>query len=163
MPKNNGMEELFLETLKDIYYAEKQIVRALPSMAKAAQSPELKKAFETHREESKVHVERLEQIFEAIDKPARGKTCEAIVGILEEGKGIIEDFEGSDALDAGLVASAQAVEHYEITRYGTLATWADQLGRKDVAQLLRTTLKEEEKTDQMLTKLAEKGINRKAA
>ena len=108
-------------------------------------------------------MERLEQIFEAMGKPARGKTCDAIVGILEEGKEIMEDYAGDSALDAGLAASAQAVEHYEIARYGTLRTWADELGMKDASKLLDQTLQEEIKTDQQLTKLATSAVNRKAA
>jgi ferritin-like metal-binding protein YciE len=161
--KAKGLEELFSDTLKDIYYAEKQILRALPKMAKSASSGELREAFEKHRQETEGHVERLEQVFEAMGKPARGKTCDAIVGILEEGKEIMEDYAGESALDAGLAASAQAVEHYEIARYGTLRTWADELGMKDASQLLDLTLQEEIKTDQLLTKLATSAVNRKAA
>src|SRR5690348_2339536 len=130
------LEDLFEDTLKDIYYAERQITRALPKMAKAAQSPELKAGFEKHLQETEGHIERLQQIFELIDKPARGKTCEAILGIIEEGKSIMEEFEGSPALDAGLISAAQAVEHYEIARYGTLKAWAKQLGKSDVVKLL---------------------------
>ncbi len=163
MAEEKTLDDLFLETLKDIYYAEKQIVKALPKMAKAAQSAQLKAGFETHREESEGHVERLEQIFEMMGKPARGKTCDAILGILEEGKSIIEDFKGTDALDAGLVAAAQAVEHYEIARYGTLRTWAEQLGMRDAAKLLQQTLAEEEATDRKLSELAMTESNRKAA
>jgi len=122
MPNEKTLDDLFLDTLKDIYYAEKQIVKTLPKMAKAATAPELKAGFEKHLEETEGHVERLEQIFELIGKPARGKTCDAILGIIEEGKSIIEDFKGTPALDAGLVSAAQAVEHYEIARYGTLKT-----------------------------------------
>jgi ferritin-like metal-binding protein YciE len=161
--KAKGLEELFSDTLKDIYYAEKQILRALPKMAKSASSGELREAFEKHRQETEGHVERLEQVFEAMGKPARGKTCDAIVGILEEGKEIMEDYAGESALDAGLAASAQAVEHYEIARYGTLRTWADELGMKDASKLLDLTLQEEIKTDQLLTKLATSAVNRKAA
>jgi ferritin-like metal-binding protein YciE len=161
--KAKGLEELFSDTLKDIYYAEKQILRALPKMAKSACSGELSEAFEKHRQETEGHVQRLEQIFEAMGKPARGKTCDAIVGILEEGKEIMEDYAGDAALDAGLAASAQAVEHYEIARYGTLRTWADELGMKDASKLLDQTLQEEIKTDQLLTKLATSAVNRKAA
>jgi ferritin-like metal-binding protein YciE len=161
--KAKGLEELFSDTLKDIYFAEKQILRALPKMAKSASSGELRDAFEKHRQETEGHVDRLEQIFEAMGKPPRGKTCDAIVGILEEGKEIIEDYAGDSALDAGLAASAQAVEHYEIARYGTLRTWADELGMKDAAKLLDQTLQEEIKTDQLLTKLATSAVNRKAA
>ena len=157
------LDDLFLDTLKDIYYAEKQILKALPKMAKAANAPELKQAFETHREQTEGHVERLTEIFEAIGKARRGKTCDAILGIIEEGKGIIEEFEGSPALDAGLVAAAQAVEHYEIARYGTLKAWAQQLGLKDAVKLLDQTLTEEEKTDQLLTKLGMTSVNKQAA
>jgi ferritin-like metal-binding protein YciE len=153
---------LFYETLKDIYFAEKQILRALPKMAKAAQAEELRQAFETHRDETQGHVERLEQVFEMIDKPARGKTCDAINGIIEEGKEIMEDFAGAEALDAGLLAAAQAVEHYEISRYGTLKSWAAQLGLNKVVPLLEATLAEEKKTDDLLSKLAN-GVNRKSA
>ncbi|RXT50452.1 hypothetical protein B6S44_22885, partial [Bosea sp. Tri-44] len=134
------LDDLFLDTLKDIYYAEKQILKTLPKMAKAAKSPELKQAFEKHRDETETHVERLGEVFEEIGKAPRGKTCDAILGIIEEGKSIIEEFEGSPALDAGLLASAQAVEHYEITRYGTLTAWAKQLGRANAVKILHQTL-----------------------
>lgn len=157
------LDDLFLDTLKDIYYAEKQILKALPKMAKAANAPELKQAFDTHREQTEGHVERLTEVFEAIGKAPRGKTCDAILGIIEEGKGIIEEFDGSPALDAGLVAAAQAVEHYEIARYGTLKAWAQQLGLKDAVKLLDQTLAEEEKTDQLLTKLGMTSVNKQAA
>jgi ferritin-like metal-binding protein YciE len=153
---------LFYETLKDIYFAEKQILRALPKMAKQAQSNELRQAFEKHRDETQVHVERLEEIFEEIDKPARGKTCDAINGIIDEGKEIMEEFADTAALDPGILAAAQAVEHYEISRYGTLKTWAAQLGFKQVVPLLEATLAEEKKTDDLLSKLAD-SINQKAA
>jgi ferritin-like metal-binding protein YciE len=132
-PKAKGLEDLFTDTLKDIYFAEKQILRAVTKMAKSASSQELGQAFEKHREETEGHIERLEEIFETIKKPVRGKTCDAIIGIIEEGKEIMEEFAGEPALDAGLTASAQAVEHYEIARYGTLRTWAEQLGMKDLA------------------------------
>jgi ferritin-like metal-binding protein YciE len=163
MATEKTLADLFLETLKDIYYAEKQILRALPKMAREANAPELKKAFETHRQETEGQVDRLQQIFEMLDKPARGKTCEAILGIVEEGKEVMEDFGKSQALDAGLVSSAQAVEHYEIARYGTLKTWAGQLGMKDAATLLDQTLQEEIKTDKLLSELATRTINQKAA
>ena len=159
----NPLEDLFTETLKDIYFAEKQILRALPKMAKEATSPELKDAFETHRDETENQVERLNQIFDGMGRPARGKTCEAIVGIIDEAKEFMDEFKGEDALDAGLVASAQTVEHYEIARYGTLKTWARQLGMEDAAKLLDQTLQEEIKTDKLLTDLAMKDVNRKAA
>ena len=157
------LSTLFYETLKDIYYAEKQILRALPKMAKAAHTDELRHAFEEHREQTQGHVDRLDQIFEMIDKPARGKTCDAILGIIEEGKEVIEDFGETDALDPGLLAAAQAVEHYEISRYGTLKTWASELGLNDAVPLLDATLQEEKKTDELLTKIAVRSVNRKAA
>ena len=163
MASEKTLNDLFLDTLKDIYYAERQIVKTLPKMAKAATSPELKAGFEQHLEETEGHVERLEQIFELLGKPARGKTCDAILGILEEGKEIMEEYKGAVALDAGLVAAAQAVEHYEIARYGTLVTWAKQLGHNDIAQLLSETLKEEEATDKKLTQVALASVNQKAA
>src|SRR6266702_8838053 len=118
------LNELFLDTLKDIYYAEKQILKALPKMAKAARSDKLRAALEKHHGETEGKVERLQQIFEQLDKPARGKTCDAIQGILEEGKEIMDEYKGCEALDAGMLAAAQAVEHYEISRYGTLKKWA---------------------------------------
>jgi ferritin-like metal-binding protein YciE len=158
-----NLNDLFLETLKDIYYAEKQILRALPKMAREANSPELKKAFETHRLETEGHVDRLQNIFEMLDKPARGKTCDAILGIVEEGKEIMEEFGNSPALDAGLVGAAQAVEHYEIARYGTLKSWAGELGLKDAIKLLDQTLQEEIKTDKLLSQLALQTVNTKAA
>jgi ferritin-like metal-binding protein YciE len=163
MPNRKNLEELFAETLKDIYFAEKQILRALPKMAREAASPELKQAFETHRDQTEGQVERLNQVFEQLGRPARGKTCEAIIGIIDEAKEIMEEFKGAEALDAGLASSAQAVEHYEIARYGTLKTWAQQLGLNDAAQLLDETLQEEIKTDQLLTRLATSTINKKAA
>jgi len=149
-----ALDDMFHDMLKDVYYAEKQVLKALPKMAKSAKSPELKKAFETHREQTEGHVERLSDVFEAIGKAPRGKTCDAILGILEEGKAVMEDYADSPALDAGLVASAQAVEHYEITRYGTLKAWAQQLGYKEAVSLLDATLAEETKTDELLTKIS---------
>lgn len=163
MAEEKTLDDLFLDTLKDIYYAEKQIVKALPKMAKAATSPQLKAGFEQHLEETEGQIERLEQIFELLGKPARGKTCDAILGILEEGKSIMDEFKGTVALDAGLVSSAQAVEHYEIARYGTLKTWAAQLGMKEAVSLLDATLKEEEATDKKLSQVATGDVNRKAA
>jgi ferritin-like metal-binding protein YciE len=161
--KDKGLNDLFLDTLKDIYFAEKQILKALPKMAKAATSDKLRAAFEKHYGETEGQVERLEQIFEMIDKPARGKTCDAIQGILDEGKEIMEEYKGTEALDAGMLAAAQAVEHYEISRYGTLKQWAQQLGMKDAVRLLDETLQEEKKTDQSLTTLAEAAVNLAAA
>jgi len=157
------LEDLYYDTLKDIYYAERKILKALPKMAKAAQSGELKAAFEKHLDQTQTHVERLQQVFEILGKRAQGKTCEAIEGIISEGDEIIDEFKGAPALDAGLIASAQAVEHYEMTRYGTLKRWADELGMKDAVKLLDQTLSEEKETDAALTSLADTTINRKAA
>jgi ferritin-like metal-binding protein YciE len=157
------LEDLFLHMLKDVYHAEKQILRALPKMAKNAESDELRTAFETHREETAVQVERLEQVFELLGKRARGEPCEAIQGLIEEGKEIMEEAEDPDVMDAGLIAAAQAIEHYEIARYGTLKAWADQLGMKDAARLIDQTLQEEKKTDQLLSELAVSHLNQEAA
>jgi len=153
------LDELFHDTLKDIYFAEKKILATLPKMAKAANTDDLRKAFEKHRDETETHVERLEEVFALIDKKAQGKTCAAIVGITEEGAEIMSEYKGSPALDAGLLAAAQAVEHYEISRYGTLRTWAKELGLSEAANLLDQTLKEEKATDEALTKLAKTSIN----
>jgi len=161
--KEKTLEDLFHDTLKDIYFAEKKILTALPKMAKAAHSDELKAAFEKHHAETEGQVERLEEVFELIDKPARGKTCPAILGLVEEGQEVMKDFKTSDAHDAGLLSGAQAVEHYEISRYGTLIAWAEQLGMNDAARLLKQNLDEEKKTDEALTKLAEGSINQMAA
>lgn len=155
------LEDLFLDGVKDIYYAERKIVTALKKMIRGAQSQDLKAAFETHLQETEGQVERLVQVFELLGKPARGKTCPAIDGIVEEGQEILEEFKDSPALDAGLLAAAQAVEHYEIARYGTLRNWARELGKEDVAQLLEATLAEEEKTDELLTQLADAKVNKK--
>ena len=157
------LEDLFHDTLKDIYFAEKKILTALPKMAKAAQSDELRAAFEKHHAETEGQVERLEQVFGLIGKKAQGKTCDAIVGIVEEGQEVMKEYKGSPALDAGLLAGAQAVEHYEISRYGTLKTWADELGLRDAVRLLDATLQEEKKTDQALTAIAEGVVNQEAA
>ena len=157
------LDDLFFDTLKDIYFAERHILKALPKMAKAAVSPDLKAGFEQHQAETEVHVERLEKVFELLGKNPRGKTCDAILGIIEEGKEIMDEFKGTQALDAGLVSAAQAVEHYEIARYGTLATWAKQLGHTEALALFLETLKEEESTDEKLTKLAKSSVNLKAA
>jgi ferritin-like metal-binding protein YciE len=163
MATEKTLDDLFLDTLKDIYYAEKQILKALPKMAKAAQSPQLKAGFERHLEETEGQIERLEQVFELLGKPARGKTCDAILGIIEEGKSIMDEFKDTQALDAGLVSAAQAVEHYEIARYGTLKTWAQQMGKLDIVRLFDATLKEEVATDKKLSELAEGQLNLKAA
>jgi ferritin-like metal-binding protein YciE len=162
-PTRTTLDDLFLDTLKDIYYAEKQILNALPKMAKAATSDELRAAFEKHEGETEEQVERLEQIFELLGKPPRGKTCDAIVGIIEEGKEVMSEYKGTAALDAGLIAAAQAVEHYEISRYGTLKSWATKLGMKQAVTLLDQTLSEEKKTDETLSSIAETAVNAEAA
>jgi ferritin-like metal-binding protein YciE len=162
MAQEKTLDDLFHDTLKDIYYAERKILKALPKMQRAAQSPDLKAAFEKHRQETEGQIDRLQQVFELIGKRAQGKTCEAIEGILSEGEEIMDEFKGVPALDAGLVASAQAVEHYEITRYGTLKRWATELGLSEAVTLLDATLKEESKTDADLTKLADAGANDRA-
>lgn len=156
------LNDLFYETLRDIYYAERKILKSLPKMARAAQSEKLKNAFQKHRDETEGQVERLQQVFEIIGKNARAKTCPAIDGIVEEAEEIMDDFKGTPALDAGLLAAAQAVEHYEISRYGTLATWAREMGMKDVVTLLEQTLAEESKTDEALSKIAETAVNQAA-
>ena len=156
------LDELFHDTLKDIYFAEKKILSTLPKMAKAAQSPDLKAAFEKHRGQTEGHVDRLEKVFGTIDKKPQGKTCAAILGITEEGAEIMEEYKGSPALDAGLLAAAQAVEHYEMSRYGTLRTWAEELGLGRAVQLLQATLDEEKATDLALTKIAEDVVNQEA-
>lgn len=160
--KTKTMEDLFHETLKDIYYAERKILRALPKMARGATSPDLKAAFQKHKDETEIQVERLQQVFELIGKPARGKTCPAIDGILEEGEEALQAFADSPALDASLIAAAQAVEHYEMARYGTLRRWAEVMGMKDAAKLLDQTLQEEGMTDEALTQLADTSINQAA-
>lgn len=156
------LETLFHDTLKDVYYAEKKIYKSLPKMAKAAQSPDLVKAFEKHREETEGQIERLEAVFEIIGKKPQGKTCHAIDGILEEGEEIMEDYKDNPALDAGLLAAAQAVEHYEISRYGTLKRWAEVLGLTKAVKLLNQTLQQESKTDTGLTAIADKRVNAEA-
>jgi ferritin-like metal-binding protein YciE len=162
MASEKNLQELFHETLKDIYFAEKKILGALPKMAKAAQSEDLKAAFEKHETETEEHVARLEKVFHEIDSAPRGKTCDAIMGIIEEGQEVMKEFKGAPALDAGLLAAAQAVEHYEIARYGTLKTWAAELGLNQAVKLLETTLSEEKKTDETLTQLAQSEVNQHA-
>jgi ferritin-like metal-binding protein YciE len=157
------LQELFLDTLKDIYYAEKHILKALPKMAKAANSDQLRSALEKHYDETEDQVERLEKIFELLGKPARGKKCDAIEGIIDEGKQIMEEYADTPALDAGLLAAAQSVEHYEISRYGTLKAWAAKLNMPQAIKLLDETLEEEKKTDETLTKIAETAVNYEAA
>lgn len=159
---DKGLDILFHETLKDIYYAERKILKALPKMARGAQDPKLKAAFTKHKDETEGQIERLQKVFEIIGKPARGKTCDAIEGILAEGEDILEEFKGQPALDAGLVAAAQAVEHYEMARYGALKSWATALGLTEAATLLDETLSEEKKTDSDLTKLGQGVVNETA-
>lgn len=156
------LQALFLHLLKDVLYAEKQIIRNLPKMARQVESDELKQAFLQHRDETQGQVERLEQIFEMLGKAPRAETCEAIQGLVEEAKEIMEDAGDPQTLDAGVLAAAQAVEHYEIARYGTLAAWAEELGMADAAELLRQTLEEEKKADRLLSDIALSRLNRNA-
>jgi ferritin-like metal-binding protein YciE len=160
--KSKQLDELFHDTLKDIYYAEKKILGALPKMAKAAQNEDLRAAFEKHKTETEGQIDRLEQVFALIEEKPQGKKCAAIEGILDEGQEIIKEYKGAPALDAGLVSAAQAVEHYEIARYGTLRTWAEELGLNHAMKLLQQTLDQEEATDQALTELAEAVVNQEA-
>ncbi len=160
--QSKKLADAFHETLKDIYFAEKKILSALPKMGKAARSPELKKAFEKHRGETEGHVKRLEQVFGLIGAKPQGKTCDAIMGIMKEGESVMKEYKDSPALDATLLAVAQAVEHYEISRYGTLKTWAGELGIVGAVKLLDATLQEEKKTDTALTQLAVTVINYEA-
>jgi ferritin-like metal-binding protein YciE len=157
-----SMEDLFVATLKDIYYAEKQILKALPSMVKKANGQELKKALETHRKETEGQVERLDQVFKLLDVSARGKKCAAIEGIIDEAKEHMEEIEEKQVLDAGMISSAQAVEHYEICRYGTLIEWANDLGHNEVINLLQQNLEEEKNADRLLSQIARSSSNRKA-
>jgi ferritin-like metal-binding protein YciE len=163
MAKMKSLEDLFVNLLKDMYYAEKQILKALPKMAKKADSAELRQAFERHLGETKGQVQRLEQVFALCDTKAAGKTCPAIKGILEEGEEDMKEAADADVLDAGMIADAQAVEHYEIARYGTMIAWAEQLGMRDAVPLLQETLEQEYNADQTLTKIAESSLNRQAA
>ena len=156
------LDDLFHDTLKDIYFAEKKILSTLPKMAKAAQSKELRAAFEKHHGETEGQIERLEEVFALIEKKPQGKTCAAIVGITEECAEIMTEYKGAPALDAGLLAAAQAVEHYEISRYGTLRTWAEELGLDEAVTLLQETLDEEEATDEALTEIAKTVVNQEA-
>jgi ferritin-like metal-binding protein YciE len=157
------LEDLFLHMLKDVYHAEKQAVRAMAKMIKSVESAELRQAFETHRVETEGQVKRLEQVFELMGKKPRGETCEAIQGLVEEAKEVMEEAEDADVMDAGILAAAQAIEHYEIARYGTMRAWAEELGMTEAAQLLQQTLDEEKKTDKLLSEIAIARINREAA
>jgi len=157
------MNDLFVHTLRDIYYAEKQIVKALPDMVEKSHDPQLKQGFKTHLRETENHVKRLEQVFQLLGQKAQGVDCPAIDGIIEEATEVAGEVEKKAVLDAALIAAAQAVEHYEMTRYGTLISWAKELGRNDCVSLLQQTLDEEKATDQKLTQVAEAQVNRKAA
>jgi ferritin-like metal-binding protein YciE len=157
------MDDLFAHTLRDIYYAEKQIVKALPSMVDKATDGELKQGFADHLEETRNHVTRLEEVFQMMDQTAKTVQCPAIDGILKEANEIAGDVQDKDVLDAALIMAAQAVEHYEITRYGTLIAWAKQLGRSDCAAVLKKNLDEEKATDKKLTEMAESRVNLQAA
>lgn len=157
------MDDLFLHMLKDMYNAEKQVLKALPKMAKNSESTELKQAFETHLEETEGQVDRLEKVFDMIGKRAQGKVCAAMEGLVEEGKEAMDEIEDPEVLDAALLSGAQAVEHYEISRYGTMVAMANQLGLKDAAKLLEQTLEEEKKTDALLNQIALSSVNKKAA
>ena len=158
-----SMNDLFLSFLQDVYHAEKQGVRAIPKLVKAAESQELKDALQQHREQSQQQIERLEQVFEQIGKRARGKTCEAMQGLIEEGAETIEQGEKGPVLDAALIACEQGIEHYEIARYGTMVVWAKLLGHNEAADLLQQSLDEEKEADRLLNELAERGLNQKAA
>lgn len=157
------MDDLFLHLLKDMYHAEKQLLKALPKMAKNTESKELKKAFETHLKETEGQVERIEQVFDIIGKKAQGKPCAAMEGLVEEGKEAIDEIEDPEVLDAALLSGAQAVEHYEISRYGTMVAMAKQLGLGDAAKLLDQNLTEEKNTDKILNQIALNSVNQKAA
>lgn len=156
------LEDLFHGLLQDVYYAEKQLLKTLPKMAKKASSEELAEAFTTHRDQTEGQIERLDQAFEMLGKKPRGKKCDAILGIIEEGKEVMEEAEDDEVLDAGLIGAAQAAEHYEIARYGTLCAWAKQLGKPQLARLLHQTLEEEKQTDELLTQIAEGSVNKAA-
>jgi ferritin-like metal-binding protein YciE len=163
MASSGTLQDAFIDELRDVYNAEQQITKALPKMIKAATSPDLKQAFTNHLEETKAQVARLVEVFGVLDEKVRGKKCDGIAGILEEGQAAMgEDFD-DPTMDAALIASAQRVEHYEMAAYGTLVAWAEALGHSDAAELLQTTLDEEKATDEKLTSLAEGGINQSAA
>jgi ferritin-like metal-binding protein YciE len=157
------LEDLFVMTLKDIYHGEKQIIKALPKMAKEADNEELKEAFEHHLAETKGQVERIERVFKILDKPARGEACEAIEGLIKEGEEVVEKAKDAAVCDAGMIAAGQAIEHYEIARYGTLVAWAEQLGLTEAGKLLGENLAQEKKADKTLNEIALRKVNRKAA
>lgn len=159
----NTMDDLFLETLKDVYSAEKQILKALPIMVKKAHAGELKEALERHRQETEGQIERIEKVFKMLDVAARGRKCEAMEGIIREAKDHMQAIEDEDVLDAGMIGSAQTVEHYEICRYGTLVEWAKDLGLNEAAELLGQTLEQEKNADKLLTQIARSTANQQAA
>ena len=161
--KVDNLSDLFVHTLKDIYFAENQIIKALPKMAKASDSKELARAFDNHLEETKEQVARLDEVFKLLGKRAEGEKCPAIEGILKEGEDLMKHIKDPDTRDAAMLAAAQAVEHYEITRYGTLIAWGELLDLPDAVKLLSMTLKEEYGADDKLSKLAESKLNREAA
>lgn len=163
MSRIKNLEDLFLHHLKDIYFAEKQVMKALPKMAKKSDSDKLRQAFEDHLRDTEGHIARLEQVFGIFGEKAKGETCPAIEGIIEEGEEGIKDSDDSDVRDAAMIADAQAVEHYEISRYGTLIAWAKQLGKNEAAKLLQETLDEEYNADRLLSALAEGKLNKEAA
>ena len=160
---DKGLDKLFYDTLRDMYYAERHILKTLPQLESAAVSEELKAAFNHHQAETRGQIDRLEQVFGLIERKPVSKRCEAIDGILGEGDEILQEYQGTAALDAGLISSAQAVEHYEITRYGTLRRWAKMLGLPNGYDLLSESLEEESRTDELLTKLADAEANARAA
>lgn len=161
--KLDTLDDLFVHTLKDVLYAEKRGLKALPKMAKQVSAPDLRKALEAHHKESETQIERLETVFDMLDRSPRGAKCEAMLGIIEEAEDLMEQAASPEVKDAAIVSAAQAVEHYEIARYGTLAAMANQLGLKDAAKLFRETLKEEKASDEKLSKIAEKTVNKEAA
>ena len=163
MAETGTLHDAFIDELRDTYDAERQLTKALPRLAKAATSPELRSAFEAHLEETQGHIERLEQVFESLDERARGKHCDGIAGIIEEGKSIMEEDLDGSAMDACLIAAGQRAEHYEMAAYGTLVAWAEAMGHTEAASLLQETLEEEKAADEKLSSLAEGGINRSAA
>jgi ferritin-like metal-binding protein YciE len=163
MAEAGTLHDAFLDELRDAYDAEKQLIKALPKLAKAAASPDLRAAFESHLEETRGQVERLEQVFESLDEKARGKHCDGIAGIIEEGKNVMEEDFDDATMDACLIAAGQRAEHYEMAAYGTLVAWAEGMGHTEAARLLQQILDQEKAADKKLTALAESGINQEAA
>ena len=159
---DNDLHELFLEELADIYSAEQQLTKALPKMAKAAEAEELRQAFEEHLQQTEEQITRLDEVFETLGESMKRKTCKAMKGLIEEGSEVMQEYKGSPAIDAALIAAAQKVEHYEIATYGTLCTWAEQMGHQEALELLKQSIDEEETTDERLTELAESLANQRA-